>query len=68
MKKIFLLSFILITLFGCNSDDSNSGSQQLGINAQKLLGKWYMKGGTINGGSFQNYSHKCPAKKIFRSF
>lgn len=66
--KLILISFILVVLFGCNSDDGNSGSQQLEFNASKLLGKWYLKGGTINGGPFQNYNHKCSLKKDFQEF
>lgn len=68
MKKIFLLSFILISLFGCNSDDSKTENQQLNSNAQKLLGKWYLKGSSINGGVFQSHHHKCPKKKDFQEF
>lgn len=64
MKKIALLLLVLnFTLLSCSSSDDSDN-----INPRSLLGKWYIKGGTKNGGPFENYNHKCPTQKDFQEF
>ena len=65
MKKIFLL-FTVIVFFGCNSDDNSN--ENLLINNQDLIGKWYLKGGITNGGDFENYNHDCSTNRDFQEF
>ena len=65
MKKLLsLFTFLIIILSSCSSDDSDG----LAINSQNLLGKWYLKGGTTNNGSFENHTHDCITKKDFQEF
>lgn len=65
MKKI-ILGLLIFTLFttSCSSNDDNG----LAVTKQNLLGKWYLKGGTINNGSFQNHEHDCSTSKDFQEF
>lgn len=63
MKKIFLLLFLSLVAFSCSSDDSSTGFSE-----SKLIGKWYLSGGTTNGGSFESYNHKCAANRDFQEF
>ena len=66
-KAVIFFTLISITYIGCNSnDDSSNGNLQ--INQQNLLGKWYLKGGTVNGGSFENYQHDCSSLKDYQEF
>lgn len=66
MKKlIYLISFVSLTLTSCSNDDT---ANSLAINSQNLLGKWYIKGGTINNGTFENYAHECASIKDFQEF
>ncbi len=65
MKKLLsLFTFLIIILSSCSSDDSDG----LAINSQNLLGKWYLKGGTTNNGSFENHTHDCTTNKDFQEF
>ena len=64
MKKYILGIITLLILGACSSDDN--GSQV--INWNNLLGKWYLKGGTINGGAFENYNHDCATSKDYQEF
>ena len=63
MKKIFLLLFLSVVAFSCSSDDSSTGFSE-----STLIGKWYLSGGTTNGGAFESYNHKCAAKRDFQEF
>lgn len=65
MKKI-ILGLLIFTAFAisCNSDDDNS----LVVTKQNLLGKWYLKGGTINNGAFEEYNHDCSTSRDFQEF
>ncbi|WP_313804284.1 hypothetical protein [Flavobacterium sp.] len=65
--KFFLLSISALFLMACNSDD-NQNAQQLEINETNLLGKWYLKGGTANGGPFENYDNECPTHRDYQEF
>lgn len=47
----------------CSSDDNG-----LAITEENLLGKWYLKGGTVDNGAFQNYEHNCSTAKDFQEF
>lgn len=71
IKKIFL-SIVFITLLNSCSDDNDANNSdpnaQLEINSQNLSGKWYMKGGTKNGGAFENYAHECSTSKDYQEF
>lgn len=61
------LSIVLFGILGCDHDSSGSTSA-INIDEQNLLGKWYIKGGTVNGGPFENYHHNCPSKKDYQEF
>lgn len=65
MKKLlYLFSAVALTLTSCSSDDGNGVT----ITSQDLLGKWYIKGGTVNNGSFENYNHDCATSRDFQEF
>ena len=73
MKKIlFFFALITLTQISCNSDDVSDNdipiNINLEINQQNLLGKWFLKGGTINGGSFESHQHKCTSLKDYQEF
>jgi hypothetical protein len=59
MKKLILFLVFAGLTTSCNSDDNESAT---------ITGKWYIKGGTLNGGEFQNYNHDCETKKDFQEF
>ena len=65
MKKI-ILGLLIFTAFttSCSSDDDNG----LAVTEQNILGKWYLKGGKVNNGAFQNYIHECETLKDFQEF
>ena len=66
MKKLlYLFSIVVLTLTSCSSDDDSNTNT---INSQNLLGKWYVKGGTINNGAFENYEHECASSRDFQEF
>ena len=63
MKKIILL-FLIALSSACSSSDSNG----LSITSQNLSGKWYNKGGTVNGGPFQDYVNDCTTSRDYQEF
>lgn len=63
MKKSIIL-FLSILLISCSSDSSD----ETAISDQNLLGRWYLKGGTIDNGLFENYEHECENNKDFQEF
>jgi hypothetical protein len=64
MKKIILfLIFVGLTQSCSTNDDEGSA-----ISEASILGKWYIKGGTSNGGEFQNYNHDCETSRDFQEF
>jgi len=66
MKKLlYLFSAVALMLTSCSSDDDANTNT---INSQNLIGKWYIKGGTINNGQFENYDHECASKRDFQEF
>jgi hypothetical protein len=65
MKKMLFIFLITIT-YGCNKNDDNQViDNNLEINEQNILGKWFLKGGTKNGGIFENYTHLCSTSKDY---
>jgi len=70
MIKKILLSIVFVTLLNSCSDDNdvNNSNGQLEINSQNLLGKWYVKGGTKDGGAFQSYNHECNSSRDYQEF
>ncbi|WP_026704120.1 lipocalin family protein [Flavobacterium soli] len=64
MKKYIFAIIGLVILGACSSDDN--GSQAINLN--NLIGKWYLKGGTTNGGAFENYNHECVTSKDYQEF
>lgn len=64
MKKYILGLVLVMFLSTCSSDDNGSRA----INANNLIGKWYLKGGTVNGGAFENYNHDCATSKDYQEF
>jgi hypothetical protein len=68
MKKMLFIFLITIT-YGCNKNDDNQViDNNLEINEQNILGKWFLKGGTKNGGIFENYTHLCSTSKDYQEF
>ena len=66
MKKVlYFFGLLTVILSSCSSDDD---SNNIPINSQNLLGKWYIKGGTTNNGPFENYINECPSNKDFQKF
>ena len=51
-----------------DEDDDVVITNQMEINNSTISGKWYMKGGTINGGAFENYVHDCSTNKDYQEF
>ena len=66
MKKMFFI-FLIATVFSCNKNDDNQ-VVNLEIIAQNIIGKWYLKGGTKNGGAFENHTHLCSTSKDYQEF
>jgi hypothetical protein len=65
VKKIFLfISVISLSLLSCSSDNGDGAV----ITSQNLLGKWYIKGGTVDNGTFENYDHNCSTSRDFQEF
>ncbi|MFT7251992.1 MAG: hypothetical protein ACI9FW_001747 [Flavobacterium sp.] len=65
--KHILFVFISIVITSCNSnDDSDAMSINLEINKQNLIGKWFVKEESTNGGGFENYQHNCTTLKDFQ--
>lgn len=64
MKKVILFLLFTVILFSCNSNDDEGST----TSEPTILGKWYIKGGTSNGGEFQNYNHDCETSKDFQEF
>ncbi|TRW25284.1 hypothetical protein FMM05_08235 [Flavobacterium zepuense] len=71
MKKInakaLVLLVMMLCLTACSSDD-DAVAPILQDYKQLILGKWFIKGGTINGGAFQNYVHDCPSNRDYQEF
>ena len=63
MKKLFLLLVLSVFASSCSSDDSSAGFSE-----SKLIGKWYLSGGSTNGGSFESYNHNCATERDFQEF
>lgn len=63
MKKLFLLVLVCAFTLSCSSDDSS-----IVYSESSLIGKWYLSGGSINGGLFEPYIHDCSEKKDFQEF
>jgi hypothetical protein len=64
MKKYFLGIILVLFFVACSSDDDASNT----ISSNNLVGKWFLKGGTINGGAFVNYDHECLTSKDYQEF
>jgi len=65
MKKLLYL-FLYVVLLSCSSDSDSNGD--LAINSRNLHGKWYIKGGTTDGGAFEDYFHRCPSNRDYQEF
>lgn len=63
MRKIILILFVGALIFSCSNDDNG-----LAITEENLLGKWYLKGGTVDNGPFEDYEHNCSESKDFQEF
>tara|TARA_R110000751_G_scaffold72902_1_gene147610 strand:- start:19 stop:435 length:417 start_codon:yes stop_codon:yes gene_type:complete len=48
IKNVFIIAFISIATFACNSDDDSSGDTT-GDNQAKIIGSWRYTSGTTNG-------------------
>lgn len=64
MKKIILFLIIAGLAQSCNTNDDEGSA----ISEASILGKWFIKGGTSNGGEFQNYNHDCETSRDFQEF
>ncbi|CAM4008898.1 lipocalin family protein [Flavobacterium antarcticum] len=63
MRKLILLVVVSIFTFSCSNDNSS-----LNVTKSNLIGKWYLTGGSVNGGSFVTYQHDCDSKRDFQDF
>ena len=72
MKKInvkALVLFVMMVCFtACSSDDDAAPVAETPDFSTLILGKWFIKGGTINGGAFQNYVHDCQSNRDYQEF
>lgn len=60
MKKI--LSIIaLLFIISCGTDNDNG----ITINTANIIGRWYTKGQTVNGATFQDHINGCPENKDY---
>ncbi|RAR47576.1 lipocalin-like protein [Flavobacterium lacus] len=64
MKKFTLFLVFAGLTISCNTSDDEGSA----ISEPTILGKWYIKGGTSNGGEFQNYNHDCETSRDFQEF
>jgi hypothetical protein len=64
MKKIILFLIFAGLTQSCSTNDDEGSA----ISEASILGKWYIKGGTSNGGEFQNYNHDCETSRDFQEF
>ena len=67
VKDILPILFIFFLFVSCtDADDDMVLTNQLEINNSTISGKWFIKGGTINGGAFENYVHDCPTNRDYQ--
>lgn len=60
-RLLYFFGVIALLLVSCSTDDD--------ANTQAtLLGKWYLKGGTIADGTFINYNNDCLTERDFQEF
>lgn len=64
MKKVVVIIILVLFNLSCSSD----GDSGLAVTKQNLLGKWYLKGGTVNSGVFEDYNHDCLTSRDFQEF
>lgn len=64
MKRITMLIILVLFNLSCSSDDNDG----LSVTKQNLLGKWYLKGGIVNNGVFEDYNHDCVTSRDFQEF
>ena len=63
MKNTYLFLLFSLFLFSCSADDSANRFSE-----KELFGKWFLSGGSINGGAFQPYIHNCETNREFQEF
>ena len=69
MKKLVLLfSVIVFTLSSCSNDDDSNSNNDDSNSQVSILGKWYIKGGTIDNGDFIQYDNDCSTNRDFQEF
>lgn len=71
VKCILPILFVFFLFVSCTDEDDDlviPTTNQMEINNSTISGKWYMKGGTINGGAFENYVHDCPTNRDYQNF
>lgn len=68
--KFFLVLSFFIVISCTNNDDKEIqiANTQLAINNTNISGKWYLKGSSVNGGTFSNYLHHCQTSKDYQEF
>jgi len=67
VKCILPILFFFFLFVSCTDEDDDMVlTNQLEINNSAISGKWYMKGGTINGGVFENYVHDCATNRDYQ--
>lgn len=67
MKLKFILPILFLLFVSCTDEDDDMVlANQLEINNSAISGKWFMKGGTINGGVFENYVHDCATNRDYQ--
>ncbi len=69
VKCILPILFVFFLFVSCtDEDDKMVLTNQLEINNSTISGKWFIKGGTINGGAFENYVHDCLTNRDYQNF
>ncbi len=53
-------------MLSCSSNDDDPKPAE--ITEANLLGKWFIRGGNINGGSYVDYEHKCTENRDYQEF
>jgi hypothetical protein len=72
MKNTFLSLVLAAMLSGtaisCSDDDGTSGIDHANV-SESILGRWYIAGGTINGGPFEAYNgNDCETARDYQEF
>lgn len=69
MKIKFIIPILFFLFVSCTDEDDDLViTNPFEINSANISGKWYLKGGTTNGGAFQNHVHDCSTNRDYQYF